>query len=385
MSAALTKTISLLLLIGLGYLFQKKIRGKEQLDGIKTIILSLALPATILIALLQIDFKSELIIIPILTLGFNIAMYLLIRALPFQSIFNISESQYRTLVMLIPSLAPGLSCFPFIIEYSGQGALAMGALADVGNKIFVLIISYTIAMKWYYEINQQIAKKGSLKVKEVLLAMVNEPVNIVIVLAIVMLSLGLGYQSFPAAISLSVDRLSLLMTPLILLFIGLSMRLTWQQVKTILAFLSFRSSIAFLISGLVLYFFPPADVATALLIVVFPQSACSFWPYAHMAAVGQLESKLPEQAKQKTFDQEFAMNVLACSMPCAVLLIMTIYSSGNLFAHAATSFTCSGVLVGITLIVAIASSKKLLAYRTNSLETEANKESTENTITLQES
>ena len=150
MSSAITKTISLVLLIGLGYYLQSRISNKDQRDGIKTLILSLALPATIFIALLQIDFRSDLIIIPLFALAFNVVMHVLMDYAPVNSLFNLKDNQYRTLIMLIPSLAPGLSCLPFIMEYSGQGPLAMAALADVGNKIFVLVISYTIAMRWYF-------------------------------------------------------------------------------------------------------------------------------------------------------------------------------------------------------------------------------------------
>lgn len=367
MSSAITKTISLLLLILIGYLFRKKIGGKDQREGIKTLILSLALPATILIALLQIDFESDLIIIPVMSLGFNIIMHLLMEKLPLQPVFNIPVNQYRTLIMLIPSLAPGLSCFPFIMEYSGQGPLAMAALADVGNKVFVLIISYTIAMKWYYEVNRDNAPGGKTKIKDLLMALVNEPVNIVIVVAIAMLSLGLNYKSFPEALTLSIDRLSIMMTPLILLFIGLSIRLTWDQVRTIFSFLFFRSGIAFGLSGLALLFFPVADIPTALLMIVFPQSACSFWPYAHMAAVGQMENKLPGEKKIRTFDQDFAMNVLACSMPFSVILIMVIYASGDLFVEPTPVFTCAGLFLlaaaGIVLF-----SSKLLSKTTPSSE-----------------
>ncbi len=372
MSAALTKSLSLLLLIAIGFLFQRKIKGKDQREGIRTIILSLALPATILIALLQINFKSDLIIIPIMSLGFNIVIYLLVDRLPLQPIFNIPMNQYRTLVMLIPSLAPGLSCFPFIMEYSGQGSLAMAALADIGNKIFVLIISYTIAMKWYYDVNKEGTEKGGIKLKEVLLALVKEPVNMVIVAALVMLSFGLNYQSFPLTVTLSIDRLSVLMTPLILLFIGLSMRLTWEQVKTIFSFLFFRSGIAFGISGLVLCFFPVSDIPTILLIIVFPQSACSFWPYAHMAMVGEMESKLSVKPKDGgTFDQHFAMNVLACSMPFSAILIMTIYASGDFFAHIVPVFTCSGVFLLSAAAIALLSSKFLSDYKPDNLNPSA--------------
>jgi malate permease and related proteins len=360
MSSAAIKTISLLLLIVIGYLFRNKIKTKDQREGIKTLILSLALPATIFIALLQIDFKSNLIVIPILSLGFNIALYLLMDNLPLRPIFNIPVNQYRTLIMLIPSLAPGLSCFPFIMEYSGQAPLAMAALADVGNKIFVLVISYTIAMKWYFDTHHENAPKGKGKIKDLLLSMVNEPVNLVIITAIVMLTFGLDYLAFPEFVRLSIDRLSLMMTPLVLLFIGLSMRLTWNQVRTIFSFLFFRSGIAFLISGLVLIFFPVSDIPTILLIIVFPQSACSFWPYAHMAAVSQLEEK-SGYTKTKTFDLDFAMNVLACSMPFSVILILSIYTSGNVFMNTNLVFVCSGVLLLAAGLIAVLTSRYVVS------------------------
>ena len=383
MSAAFTKTISLLLLIVIGYLFQRKIRSKDQLDGIRTLILSLALPATILIALLQINFKSELIMIPIMSLAFNILVYLLMDKLPLQRFIKLPLNQYRALIMLVPSLAPGLSCFPFIVEYSGQGPLAMAALADVGNKIFVLIISYTIAMKWYYEVNRHHAEQGKLKTKELLMAMVNEPVNIVIIVAIVMLFFGLNYEAFPEPITLSIDRLSSMMTPLILLFIGLSVKLTWSQAKTIFSFLFFRSGIAFAISGLVLYFFPVTDNAMILLIVVFPQSACSFWPYAHMAAVGQIESKLTTDIREKTFDQDFAMNVLACSMPFSVLLIMIVYSSGAFFTNSFTIFISSVAFLSAGALIAFFSSALFAEYRSNAVRMAMKIEPREDSTTSQ--
>lgn len=365
MSSATTKTISLLLLIIIGYLFRKKIKNKDQREGIKTLILSLALPATIFIALLQIDFSSDLIIIPILSLGFNIVMHILVVKLPLRPVFGIPVNQYRVLIMLIPSLAPGLSCFPFIMEYSGQGPLAMAALADVGNKIFVLIISYTIAMKWYFEANKDSMPDEGNRVKDLLFSLLNEPVNLVIVTAIVMLSMGLSYSAFPEFIRLSIDRLSLMMTPLVLLFIGLSMRLTWDQVRTIFSFLFFRSGIAFLISGLLLFFFAATDIPTILLIVVFPQSACSFWPYAHMASVAQLESKAEGNPTSRTFDLDFAMNVLACSMPFSVILILAIYASGNFFTSTSNVFICAGISLTLAVLVVLLSSKAIAVYKSN--------------------
>lgn len=48
----------------------------------------------------------------------------------------------------------------------------------LGNKVFVLIISYTIAMKWYFDVSKQSASHASGSVKGILQALVNEPINI---------------------------------------------------------------------------------------------------------------------------------------------------------------------------------------------------------------
>ncbi len=355
-------TISLLLLILLGYLFRGKFKGKEQRDGLRTIILSLALPATILIALLKINFSAGLIIIPVLAMAFNLIMYFLVSKLPVRSFFHIPENQFRTLVLLIPSLAPGLSCFPFILEFSGESGVAMAALADIGNKIFVLIIAYVIAMKWYYDSHREVSGDKKVNIRDVVISLINEPVNLVIALAVVMLSLGLSYDSFPGFLRQSIDKVSLLMTPMILLFIGLSIRLTWHQVRTIFSFLFFRSSIAFLISAILLLILPVNDLATMLLIVVFPQSACSFWPYSHMTAVNTLEDKVNNPNKHRVFDLDFAMNVLACSMPFSVVIILIVFNSGQLFGNVYNVLIAAGGCLVAAVVPVLISSFRVQGY-----------------------
>jgi len=356
MSPAVTKTFYLILIIFIGYLMQKKIATKDQKDGIKNIILGLALPATIFIALLKIEFSIEMTIVPLLAIAFNLILFGMIDKFPFRPLLNIPEPQYRSLTLLIPSLAPGLSCFPFIVEYSSEGSLALAALADVGNKVFVLVVAYSIAMRWYFKINKiENTSRGS-RMKDLVISLIGEPVNMVIISAILMLAIGLNFDSLPGFVQMSIDRISLMMTPLILLFIGISMKLTLQQIRTIFAFLFFRSGLAFLISGALLLALPVNDVATMLLIIVFPQSACSFWPFAHMAAVSKLERKQYET--DKTFDLDFAMNILACSLPFSVILILGIYSAGEFFANPAAAFSSGVICLGMSALPVLFSTRR---------------------------
>ena len=364
MNSAVIKTLSLFLMIVIGFLLRNKIKSKEQKDGIKTIILSLALPATIFIALLKIEFEPTMVLIPILVLGFNLILFLLVDKLPIQSLFDTPASQSRAATLLIPSLAPGLSCFPFILEYSGELPFAMAALGDIGNKVFVLIIAYLIAMKWYFKSRATQVGSEKSKLKDLLKALVEEPVNMVIVTAIIMLALGLNFESLPTFITMNVDRLSLMMTPLVLLFIGISLKLTRQQATVILSFLFFRSGIAFLLSSILIVLLPPQNLAITLLIVVFPQSACSFWPFAHMAVVNELENRDGVQAKNRVFDLEFAMNILACSLPFSVLIILIIYSSGAFFTEATNTFIFAGLGLTLAVIPVFAKTRLIKTYRT---------------------
>ena len=119
---AIQKTLSLLLLIGIGILLKSKIHSKEALGGVKMLILSIALPATIFVALLKIEVQTHLLFLPILALAFNLLMLLI--AYKGLGLLGIPKNSptFRTWLMLLPSLAPGLSCFPFLAEYMGDEA-----------------------------------------------------------------------------------------------------------------------------------------------------------------------------------------------------------------------------------------------------------------------
>jgi len=355
MNPAVIKTISLVILIFLGYSLQSKIKSKDQKAGLKTVILSIALPATIFIALLKIEFSWEMAIVPLLALGFNLTMFWLADKMHvvLPSI-QPGTPRHRTVKMLIPSLAPGLSAFPFILEYFGEEPLAMAALADVGNKVFGLIILYLIAMRWYYSLHKMENQPVGAKVKGMLLSMIKEPINMVLLVALSMLALGFSFSSLPEFFQMSATRLSLMMTPLVLLFIGISVKLNWQQFRTIISLLLLRSSIAFSVSALLLLVLPVPNLGIALLIVIFPQSACSFWPFAHMSAVGGME-EISGRTDNPTFDLDFAMNVLACSLPFSTVLILGICTAGEFFAAPLNLFTMTLIFGGLATLPLIMS------------------------------
>ncbi len=347
MGIALAKTISLLLLIFVGFTLRKKIISKEQKSGIKEIILSVALPAMIFIGLQKISFSWDMLIFPLLALSFNIITFFFSSALV--QLFKIKSKQsLHTLKLLLPSLAPGLSCFPFLLEYFGEETLANAAISDIGNKFFVLVVLYMVALRWHYATHKEETASKKDKVMALFKSLVKEPVNMVIVAALVLLAFGLNYEGFPTPLRLTIDRISSIMTPLVLMFIGISVKFQWQQFKIIFSLLLCRSALAFLFSAIVLFAFNITDPVLAMLVVLFPQSSCSFWPYAHMCAIHKMDDV--KENGTSTFDLSFAMNMLALSLPFSTLMILALSTYGTKSAHISFVLTLALVLFGVALL-----------------------------------
>lgn len=353
MSFGLQNTLVFVLLIVLGILLQKKISKPDETKGIKSIILNLALPATIFIALLKIEVDKELLLFPIMALLLNVVM--MIGAFFIVNIMQIPKDSeaFRSILLLFPSFAPGLSCFPFLMEYFGEEALANAAFADVGNKVFVLIIMYLLAMRWYYQrlmnSNNESAQTSNLaKLKEFALALLREPINMVLITAMIILGLGWNMDTFPVFIGESINRLSIMMTPLILLFIGLSLRVSKEDVSFVIQLLLWRSGIALILSGaLILVLASDISTLSKILIVIFPQSACSFWPFAHMSAVHTLEKG---KSIGRTFDLTLSLNILAFSLPLSTLLILALCTNTDLITNPGTTFSIGASILALAIV-----------------------------------
>ncbi|MCR8667667.1 permease [Aestuariibaculum sp. M13] len=348
MTESLTKIVSFILFILVGVLLKKKFANSEELNGLKKIILLLALPATIFIALLKIDLQLNLILLPVLALGFNLFLFLVTPVLLiFLDITN--ESQIKTAKLLIPSLAPGLSCFPFIFEFLGNSYLAKAAMADLGNKFFVLFVLYIIAIKWYYRNNKN--NEESLKDKMTSLAKVMffEPVNILIIIALLLLAFGISMSDLPLFLQDNLNRLAGLLTPMVLLFIGLAVKIKSKSFIQIFSLLMLRYGVTLLLVASIVAFAKLNVHDDVLFIIVFSLSACSFWPFAHISSITSKEISL--KVKQNTFDTDYALSILALSLPLSVLLILTVFTTGKTFTTPGNIFllACCIILTGTSV------------------------------------
>ena len=291
----------------------------------------------------------SLLIYPILILAFNFFIFFLTPyILP---VFGIEKnsSAGRTLTMLLSSLAPGLSSFPFINEFLGDDSLALAAMGDVGNKFFALNFLYFVAMGMYLKNNQTEFTDEKGKVKSLLLSLVKEPINIIMLLAIIFLSFGLNMTSLPTVVSELFTRASSLMTPLVLIYIGMAVQFKEGKIKLVSSILLFRAGITLLFSVLVITIFNVSDPKMVLLAVVVPLSSCSFWPFAHISGINLKEDSNELSKERRTFDMNLAVLILAFSLPLSTILVMGILASGQFFAHTSTLLILGLILTGLGL------------------------------------
>ena len=346
MDGALAKTLTLILFIVIGVLIRKKFSSREQVNGIKNMILTIALPATIFVALMGVEVKTTMLVYPLAALVFNFMLYFVMPRFLMSFGINPSTKEGRTLRLLLPSLAPGLSCFPFVIEFLGESELAIAALADVGNKVFVLLFLYIVAMNMFLSQHPASNENGKRKkMKSLIISLVKEPINMVIFVAIGLIMMGVQLTDLPLFIASAFERMGSMMTPLVLIFIGLAVTVSKNKLVPIFGILLSRSGISLVLVSLMLWAAGVNQSSMILLSMAFALSSCSFWPFAHMASFTQKEDDLG--AKNRIFDLNYGLLVLAISLPVSTLLILGVLNSGTFFTNH-LSITILGV--GLTLL-----------------------------------
>ncbi|MCB4797735.1 AEC family transporter [Neotamlana laminarinivorans] len=330
MSDAITKAISFLAFIIIGIILKKKFASKEEVNGLKKIILLLALPCTIFVALLKVKLNANLFVLPLIALGFNLILFYVTPIL-LQILGITDRGIVNTIKLLIPSLAPGLSCFPFILEFLGEDYLAKAAMADLGNKFFVLFILYLVAIRWFYKNSETKQESVKTKLKSLAKTMFFEPVNIFIIVALILLSLNISLNELPLFLQNNLLRLSAIMTPLVLLFIGLALKLQRKQFAEIFSILMLRYGLTLFLIAAVVAIAKIKVNADILFAIAFGLSSCSFWPFAHISTIATKEIDLPKH--KQTFNTDYALSILALSLPLSVILILGVLVSGNTFAN----------------------------------------------------
>jgi hypothetical protein len=134
----------------------------------------------------------------------------------------------------------------------------------------------------------------------------------------------------------------------VLIFIGLAVKIKKKQFFQLFSLLLLRASFTLLFIAGIIFFADISIKNDILVLIAFSLSACSFWPFAHISAIHFKEKK--ENTKEKTFDINFALSILALSLPISVFLILGILTAGETFTNINNILILGGCLCGIGVL-----------------------------------
>lgn len=364
MSLVFSKITTFFLLILLGVLLKSKFKGKTEKGVLKTYILNVALPATIFISLISINIDIKYLYYPFLAILFNVLIFLASPYILKVAKLHKNPQKNRTLLLLLPSFAPGLSCFPIINEFLGSEALAKASLFDFGNKIFVLLFLFIFAFRLHHltQKKQEIQSEKSYVtiVKSIFL----EPINILILVAVVILSTGNNISSIPPFLVDLINKIKGTLTPLVLIFIGLSIVFSKKVIIEIIPTLFLRAGLCLLIVTVMMQIFGVRLQNDLLFFMILALSSVSFWPFAHMTLIDKMEQKAG--VKERTFDIGFGLNYLAYSLPFSTLLILVLLIKSELFFNLTNNYyIAAGLLfIGFTMLLVLPKKEQLAEAET---------------------
>ncbi|NEP35511.1 MULTISPECIES: hypothetical protein [unclassified Moorena] len=326
---AIDKVIPLVLFIAIGYALKGKFQKPVAVGAIKTLIINALLPAALFLSTIKIDISQGLLSLPAFGLAINVFLLGIGWLLTGLVIPSKEKAKARSLILMFASLAPGLTVYPFTQEFLGEQGLALAGLMDVGNKCFVLIGLYGLAMYLHQRSVDNFHINFS-KFKRIGLTLIQEPANLALLLGLSIGALNLGKTLIPEIVLQALQRLAACTTPMILFFVGISLKPKTLQLRKILLILLVRSAVGFWFSAAVLILFKPDTLAETLLAVVLPQSGCSLWPLLYASQINMLDQE-QHRRTHPTFDTEFALGLLTTSIPISIAVNLIIFSNSEFF------------------------------------------------------
>ena len=364
MSSIASEITVFFILILLGFLLKFKFNKPDFKNGLKLYILNIALPATIFISIVSVQINSKYLLFPLIALFFNIMIFFLSPIL--LKISNITDVRKRsTLYMLLASFAPGLSCFPIINEFLGYESLAKASIIDFGNKVFVLIFLFFVAFKFHNSNLNNTNNKSNKPIKTVVKSLFLEPINIVIIVAVLFLSSSSTINDIPLLLINLFSKIKDTLAPVVLAIsiaipphpqpisktLIFSIVFNKHVVKNILPLLFIRSGLCLLLSSACIHLTGFTISEDIKLFLILSLSSVSFWPFLHMTFVDNLEKNIEEG--KKTFDTRYGLNFLAYSLPFSTIIILSLFSNEEILLDfnniylIAVSFLLFGVLLTI--------------------------------------
>jgi len=335
-----------MIIIVMGFGFKYLIEGDitHTKNALKNLIIKLFLPVLIFTAFTKISPHMHVTAYPIFAISFSLFVFIFLK-LFLQTISP--ESHHYTQVILLSSVAPGLSVYPFIITFMSKAELADAALLDFGEKLFIFIFLYFIT---YYFIGKTFKtsvendEKSPVNVKTALKNIISEPVNIVIMIGVILILFKIEIASISPSLAAILTDIGNTTVTLVMLFIGMSIKKN-EIACSLKSFflLILRSGLGMLFTGIFCFTTGMVDKKTTLLFLVFTQGSISFWPYANMIYLNKIY-------KNNFYHEDLAIELLAYSFPMTVMLMLLMFNMSYIFSDRLLITIAGAAVVGFSTI-----------------------------------
>ncbi|MBE2222859.1 MAG: AEC family transporter [Anaerolineae bacterium] len=264
----INRVLPILLLLFLGFWLRRThFISEEVIDGLKKIVVNIALPAVLFTSFLQVEFQPSFFVV-------------------FIVIFLMCVLLYGVGIALRPRVAPNHDYFPFLMTGFEMGMLGFslfGSAYGMANLPFIAVIAlgHEIFI-WFVFLPLLLAKRdGIQRPFELLKSFFKSPVIIGILAGIVGSALGLqaALYEWPVTggIMTTMNFLASLTIPLILIVVGYGIKLERADAGDTSRVVAIRLAIllplALLINGIIirgLLHLPPAYEAALFVLMIMP-------------------------------------------------------------------------------------------------------------------
>jgi len=232
MEAVISKVIPILLLFMMGYIFKKtSYFNNETINGFKKAVINIGLPAVLFITFVNLEFKREYFALIIIIFVLCMILYFVGKILN-----NIPAIQNPILPFLMTGFCFGLLGIPLYSTVFGEANLAELSVIGVGHELFVWFV-YVSLVKLTFK-----GEKFSLKTIK---GFITSPLILAVVIGLFINLAGLSkfFYSQPIlnGIYVTVEYLSKIATPLILIVVGYGLSFNKKYAKLTFIYVIIRT------------------------------------------------------------------------------------------------------------------------------------------------
>jgi len=341
-ATGLQKAMSLLLLAFVGRYVRNRF-SKEAAKGVNTLIMSTMLPAVLFKSLASVTAERSMMFLPVLGVAFVIYQAIAGELIG-TVLFGPSKALVvprRTVALMVPSIAPGLSAFAFINEFVGTEAAGLAAMADLASKVYLVALmpihlSLSGASGSEARHSAAAASPASRIVQEL-----KDPLNLSILGGLAMSICGRDVASL-GVVGDAILTLASAQTPVLFVLIGIKVSFEGSTPAICAASLCLRFGCTLLFAHLAVWLLRlPDDHALAATIMC--QAAVSVMAY------GQLE----KVAVSRGYDKDLAFDLVSFSFPLSVALNTTACIARGAYVARLLPISAGFLAAGAALAVAL--------------------------------